>query len=206
MTFRLPESYASYITDLTIRTAVDHLLDEKEPIPSDMEWHELNDLQKSEFAAFQVRCDYAVFLHDVWQSVWSGVCDRISSKIRLNRLSIGDSHNHLLKHYGRKQVEYRPRGLWNSQEFAQIFDLGTTGKVIEMWVVTYNHDQVQLSVVLLDQVGNDITNDLKLGTDWTDEEIDDGYVYTKSGLAFFDENSIELGPLIEAAAEISQVA
>ena len=83
MPFEQPESYRAYCTDVAVRAAVDHILASSDrrsglALPADIDWKDLPAFHRAVLSAHQVRCEYAVRLVRLWDSVWQpalGKCD-----------------------------------------------------------------------------------------------------------------------------------
>ena len=75
--FTLPPSYRAYCKDRAVLSAVDHVLNcgKKLEIPPDLEWNQLPDFHAAVLAAHQVRCDFAMALHSLWNKVWQSALD-----------------------------------------------------------------------------------------------------------------------------------
>ena len=69
MPVQIPESYRAYCTDRAVRAAVDHILSESLDVPPDLEWDELPKFHQAVLSAHQVRCEYAIFLHEIWKPI-----------------------------------------------------------------------------------------------------------------------------------------
>lgn len=67
----IPPSIIDYVKNPGVRTAVDTLVFRSErSTPDDIEWKELRSYHQAVLSAYKVRCDYALFLMDIWDSVW----------------------------------------------------------------------------------------------------------------------------------------
>lgn len=75
MAILVPESYRSYCKDEGVRRAVTHLLAESDKgkgvvLPADFEWRDLPSFHRAVLSAYQVRCEYAIFLIELWDATW----------------------------------------------------------------------------------------------------------------------------------------
>ena len=124
MNFELPESYRAYCGDAAVRTAVDHILsaDSKTPLalPADIEWKDLKAFHRAVLSAHQVRCEFAVFLIDLWDAVWQCALDG------------WDFRSNLVPATAAAAEEWWPQKLdtntvWNDGHFLRMFNMGETG-------------------------------------------------------------------------------
>ena len=130
MPFEMPESYRTYATDPAVRTAVDHLLHSKRlTLPADIGWNDLPAFHKAVLSAHQVRCEFAIFLYDLWREIWQPALEKCDFSGGIRELSVAETH---------KWNEYEgfdPYTIWNEGWFGggtfEIagmdfkFDLGT---------------------------------------------------------------------------------
>ena len=78
MPVQVPEIYRAYCTDRAVKTAVDHILEYKKTlgVPADLEWDDLPKFHKAVLSAHQVRCEFAIFLHELWNEIWQPAVER----------------------------------------------------------------------------------------------------------------------------------
>jgi hypothetical protein len=72
MNLIVPESVIQYLTDNTVRSAVDAILEGKQDhVPAGLEWKELPEYFLAVLAAQHVKCDWALALHQLYESCWN---------------------------------------------------------------------------------------------------------------------------------------
>ena len=92
MPFCLPESYASYVADSAVMTAVEHILGSKSlEVPEGLDWGQLPDFHAAVLAAHQVRCDFASAVQGLWDAVWGKAIDEAGIGKDLEAWSIPDT-------------------------------------------------------------------------------------------------------------------
>ena len=198
MSVQIPESYRKYCTDRAVQTAVDHILKSTKTlgIPTDLEWDELPKFHRAVLSAHQVRCEYAIFLHELWNAVWQPAVD--GNNMEFIPKTVANTQrwweDYILDTYS----------IWNNGFFARVFDIANTEYVLD--IGTYgDKNRVRLVLYLWDRMNeNDFTNELGLG-DWRpheDNDYDDSYVYSNRRLApIVNDGCIDLAPLHTAAAD-----
>ena len=93
MPVQIPESYRAYRTDRAVRTAVDHILESKSlSVPADLEWDDLPKFHRAVLSAHQVRCEFAIFLHELWDEVWQPAVER--SEMELTPYTVADTQEY----------------------------------------------------------------------------------------------------------------
>ena len=198
MPVQIPESYRAYCTDRAVQTAVDHILGATKTlgVPTELEWDDLPKFHKAVLSAHQVRCEYAIFLHELWNAVWQPAVDRINMEFIPK--TVADTQrwweDYILDTYS----------IWNNGFFSHVFDIANREYVLDIGTYGDNENRVRLTLYLWDQENEkSITNELDLG-DWQppeDNDHDDGYVYSSTKLApIVNDGCIDLAPLHEAAA------
>lgn len=197
MSVQIPESYRAYCTDRAVRTAVEHILGSTKAldVPTDLKWDELPKFHKAMLSAHQVRCEYAIFLHELWNAVWQPAVDR--NNMEFIPKTVADTEqwrggDHCLDTYS----------IWNWM-FARVLDIDDTEYVLDIGAYVDNQNRVRLTLYLWDQENDkSITNELDLG-DWRppeDNDHDDGYVYSSPKLApIVNDDCIDLAPLHNVA-------
>ena len=201
MPVQIPESYRAYCTDRAVRTAVEHILGSTKAldVPTDLEWDELPKFHKAVLSAHQVRCEFAVFLQELWNEIWKPAVDE--SKRKFTPKTVADTQeywqNYLLDTYS----------IWNEGWFARVFDIADTMYVLEIGVEVGYENRVRLTLNLWDRENEKyITNELDFGNCWLPEKIEGtdvhDYVYSKREHApIVDSGSICLDFLHKAAAD-----
>ena len=195
MLVQVPESYRAYCTDRAVKTAVDHILEYKKTlgVPADLEWDDLPKFHKAVLSAHQVRCEFAIFLHEVWDEIWKPSVDE--RKRELTPKTAADTQeywkNYILDTYS----------IWSERWFGRVFDITDTTYVLDIGAYVDDDKRVRLSLQLWDHENEKyVTNELGLG-DWRPlEDNDDGYVYSSRELApIVNDGGIDLAPLHKAA-------
>ena len=199
MPVQIPGSYRAYCTDRAVRTAVDHILESKTlDVPADLEWDDLPKFHKAVLSAHQVRCEFAIFLHDLWDAVWQPTVDR--SERKLTPKTVAETQDY----WGRNPLD--TYSVWEEGWFSRVFDIAGTMYALEIGAHVDVENRVRLALSLWDQENAKYTtNELGLGDCWLSEETEDddgvhNYVYSKSEHApTVDSGSIDLAPLHKAA-------
>ena len=197
MSFELPESYRAYCSDPAVRTAVDHILSagSKRPLtlPGDIEWNDLKAFHRAVLSAHQVRCEFAVFLVDLWDAVWQRALDR------------WEFHSDLVPETVAEAEEWWPQELdtntvWNSRHSFKSFKAGESSSLLGLGVLV-DLERVRLSLSLYDKDDKDHTAGLDLGDAWPKQDLEDDIARTCKSLApIRDNGTIDL-ELIRKATE-----
>ena len=198
MKFELPESYRAYCGDVAVRTAVDHILsaDSKTPLalPADIEWKDLPAFHRAVLSAHQVRCEYAVFLIELWDAVWQRALDRWEFQSNLVRSTVADA------------AEWWPQKLdtntvWDEGHFFLQFNIGETNPQLGLGALI-EIDRVRLSLSLFGKDGTEYTTELDLGDTWPKQDIEDEIAWTGEDLApIRDEGTIDLELVCKTAED-----
>ena len=167
MSFALPESYASYVAEPAVRTAVDHILGSRSlEVPEGLDWGQLPDFHSAVLGAHQVRCDYASALQSFWDAVWGKAIDEAGIGKDLEAWSIPDT----AAWYG---LGFDAISLWQESVFARAYTrddsrigLGVSLDLREAWLCLWfgNENDEDLTAGLLSQ------------DDWN-PELDEYYGY-----------------------------
>lgn len=191
MSFPLPESYASYVADPAVRTAVDHILDSKSlKVPETLDWNELPDFHAATLAAHQVRCDYASALQGLWDAVWQRAVDKAPIGQELEAWSITDTASW----YG---VGFDAVSLWQNGIFGRAY---TRRDSYIGLGVSLDLREAQLIFWFGNQNDEDLAADLLSQDDWDSEMGDYGY-QSRRGLAPIGDGCVPLKRLNAAAAQ-----
>ena len=191
MSFALPESYASYVTDPAVRTAVDHILVSKSlKVPETLDWDQLPDFHAAVLGAHQVRCDYASAIQGLWDAVWGKAIDEAGIGEDLEACSIADMASY---GYGFDAVSLWQgpgvfaRGYTRGDSYIGLgVNLNLREARLIFWYGNKNNDD-DLAAGLLSQ------------DDWDPEMGDEGY-QTRKGMARIEANGVALERLNRAAA------
>lgn len=177
--FPLPESYTSYVADVAVRTAVDHILaNQLVEIPEALVWNQLPDFHAAVLAAHQVRCDYPSTLQGLWDAVWQRAIDKAPIVQELEPWSIADTANWY-------QVRFDAMSLWQNGVFARAYT--RQDSYIGLGVSLGIRD-ARLTFWFGDEDDQDLASDLLPQDDWNPEPEDYGYC-SKAGLAPIREDS-----------------
>ena len=199
MHITLPESFRAYASRNGVRTAVDHILDydsrRKLEVPPDLDWDELPEFHSAVLAAHQVRCDYAILLHKLWNTVW-GTALR-SASANLQPLSIAEAHDYEgadmyaypiweNEEYGR----YVRRNSRSKRDFFLLVCLDRKEAVLKLWAGDRKKDIAVLRAAISAEGWNEEA-----------EKNDDGewFGQTKKGSAPIRKGELELSRLVLAA-------
>ncbi|MDE0408283.1 MAG: hypothetical protein OXN81_10525 [Alphaproteobacteria bacterium] len=190
MPFALPESYASYVAEPAVKTAVDHILGSKSlRVPDTLDWNELPDFHAAVLAAHQVRCDFASALQGLWNAVWPTAIDEAGIGGDQEAWSIAEA----ARWYG---VGFDAESLWGPGVFTRAYTradsymgLGVNLDLLEARLIFWFGDQNEK-----DLVGNRLPTD-----EWASEQSDYGY-WSTMGLAPIRDGSVSLERLNAAAS------
>ena len=192
MTFRVPESYRAYCTDAAVRTAVDHILDSRSlTLPADIDWRDLPAFHRAVLSAYQVRCEYAVFLIEFWDAVWKLALEKVDLGTTPEALTVGVSEE-----WGEQKLDTNT--VWNASWFNRHFKFTTTGSSLYAGAMV-EIDHVVLAIDYYDADNVQRTTELELGEKWPEDDIENGVAYTNKKLAPIRDGGIDLAPLREAA-------
>ena len=198
MPFTMPESYRAYCTDVAVQTAVDHILLSENPkkplsLPADIEWKDLPAFHRAVLSAHQVRCEYAVFLIDLWDALWQRALDTCEIGTKLEPWSVATTEQWNVQ-------KLDTNTLWDKSWFGRGFDIAETNFQIVsgVWV----DRDVRLSFSIWDKNDGDQTTGCTFGDDWPQQEMDIGVAWTSKQLAPIPDNGvIDLDPLDRAVSD-----
>ena len=192
--FPLPPSYRAYCKDRAVRSAVDHILDARKlEVPADLEWDLLPDFHAAVLAAHQVRCEFAMALHGLWNKVWQPALD---DSVALKPRSLHEQQEPAAN-------PYDTYSLWGPGFLERVYDAGDRWIGLGVYVDT---EQAWLAIRLRDGRGNNLTGNPALGDDWFSELEDEEYRYSRDELARLSNDGccIPLEPLNRAARRALQ--
>lgn len=183
--FCLPESYASYVAEPAVKTAVDHILDSKSlEVPDGLDWGQLPDYHAAVLAAHQVRCDYASAAQGLWHTVWQKAIDEAGIGKDLEAWSIPKTASW----YG---LKFDTKSLWQWSLFARAYTRDDSS--IGLGVGLHFHG-ARLSLWIEKDLAGLLSQD-----DW-DPELDEYDCYqSKKNLARIEEGCVPLERLNAAA-------
>ena len=191
MSFCLPESYASYVAEPAVRTAVDHILGSKSlKVHETLDWDQLPDFHAAVLAAHQVRCDYASALQGLWDGVWQRAIDEAGIGKDLEAWSITDT----AEWYG---PGFDAISLWQEGVFARAYTRDDSriglGVVLDL-------REARLCLRFKNENNEDLAAGLLSQDDW-DPELDEYYGYwSKKNIGRIEEGCVPLKRLKAAAA------
>ena len=190
MTFKVPDSYRAYCTDAAVKTAVDHILDSRSlSLPEDIEWKDLPAFHRAVLSAHQVRCDFAIFLIDVWNAVWKPMLEQSDFGTNTEPCSVAESQRRFGQNVDTMEV-------WKTTWFGRAF---TSADFYFVLGICSDAKCVQLSISFYDADEADRTTQIDPGDSWPRRDIADGVAYSSTRLApIRDDGIIDLGPLCEA--------
>jgi len=198
MSFELPESYRAYCKDAAVRTAVDHILsaDSKTPLtlPADIEWKDLKAFHRAVLSAHQVRCEFAVFLIDLWDAVWQRTLDGWEFRSSLVPATVAAAE------------EWWPQKLdtntvWKDGRFFRLFNMGEINPQLGLGV-QLQIERVRLSFSLWADDDTDYMTGLDLGEGWPQQDREEEIAWTCKSLApIRDDGTIDLDPVRKAAED-----
>lgn len=193
MSFALPESYASYVADPAVRTAVDHILVNKSlDVPEALDWDQLPDFHAAVLGAHQVRCDYASAIQGLWDAVWGKAIDEAGIGPDLEADSIAET----APWYG--GVGFDAEALFRDGVFARRH---TRGDSYVGLGVNLDLREAQLIFSLVNEKDEDLAADLLSRDEWEPEQNEKGYGYWSTrGLGPIRDGGVPLERLSAAAA------
>ena len=188
MPVQVPESYRTYCADHVVRTAVDHILNSKKlGVPADLEWNHLPDFHRAVLSAHQVRCEYAIFLHELWNAVWQPVVNGRGFTPK----TVADTQTW----WGEDLDTY---SIWDGGRFFRVYDIASTNYEFSLGTFA-GTERVQVSLYLWDsENGVAHTSKLGLGECWPPDE-DENYAWSSKELAPIVDGGIEVDRLANAA-------
>ena len=199
MPIQVPESCRAYCKDRAVQEAVDHILDPKSlHVPADLEWDDLPNFHRAVLAAHQAQCEYAIFVHELWNAVWKPALDACELGKERKPRTIADTEEQC-------NQKLDTRTLWSQGWFNQVLDVADTNLVLCPGVAIgeVDFDKVLLHLFLRDTEDDvDLITGLDLGADWRSEDVEDGWARSRTELApIADDGSIDLDALRKAAAD-----
>ena len=197
MPIQVPESYRAYCKDRAVLEAVNRILDAKSlHVPADLEWDDLPNFHRAVLAARQVQCEYAIFVHELWNAVWKPALDACEIGKKLMPRTIADTE--------RCNQKLDTHTLWEGW-FGKVLDIADTNLVLCLGVgiEAVDQDKVLLRLSLRDTEDDvDLITRLDLGADWRSDDVEDGWARTGKELApIADDGGIDLDALRKAAAD-----
>ena len=191
MPFTLPESYASYVADPAISTAVDHILEsESLEVPDVLEWNQLPDFHAAVLAAHQVSCEYASALQRLWDEVWGRAIDEAPIGQELEARSITDTAE-------RNKLEFNARSLWENEVFVRTYTRGDFS--IDLGI-KLSRSYARLMFWFGDDGNENGADNFLPEDDWDLDEQTDYGCESRRDLARINAGGIPLERLNEAAA------
>ena len=190
MSFALPESYASYVADPAVRTAVDHILGSKSLKGHEsLDWDELPDFHAAVLAAHQVRCDYASALQGLWDAVWPAAIDEAGIGEDLEAYSIADMAD-------RHGLGFDAESLWAAEVFTRAYTRGDSYIGLS---VSLNLREAYLILWFGSESDEDLAAGLLSWDDWN-SGLDETYGHRSTkGLAPIRDGGVPLERLNAAA-------
>ena len=195
MCFVLPDSYASYVAEPAVRTAVDNILGSRSlKVPDGLDWGQLPDFHAAVLAAHQVRCEYATALQGLWDAVWGKAIDEAGIGEDLTAWSITDT-------VGWYEVGFDAISLWQEKVFARAYKRRDSCIGLGVSLGLHGHE-AQLTLLFENEAGKDLAAGLPLKDDWNPEQDETyGYGYwSRTGLAPIGDGEVPLERLKVAAA------
>lgn len=199
MPIEAPESYRAYCKDRAVREAVDRIYNAKSlHVPADLEWDDLPKFHRAVLAARQVQCEYAIFVHELWNAVWKPALDACEIGKKLMPRTIADTEEQC-------NQKLDTDTLWLEEWFNQVIDIADTNLVIcpGVGIGAIALDKARLRLSLRDTEDDvDLITKLDLGANWRSDDVEDGWARTGKELApIADDGSIDLDALRKAAAD-----
>ena len=190
MSFCLPESYASYVADPAVRTAVDHILHRRAlEVPETLGWDQLPDFHAAVLAAHQVRCDYAAALQGIWEAVWGKAIEEAGIGKDLEAWSIPET----AEWYG---LGFDAISLWQDKVFARAYTREDSRIGLG---VSLDLREARLCLWFGNENDEDLADGLLSQDDWDPELDEDCGYWSKKNLARIEAGCVPLKRLKAAA-------
>ena len=192
MSFCLPESYASYVAEPAVMTAVEHILGRKSlKVPETLDWDQLPDFHAAVLAAHQVRCEFATALQGLWGAVWGKAIEEAGIGEDLAAWSITGT----VGWYG---VGFDAVSLFEQGVFARAYTRRDSRIGLGF---SLDLHEAQLTLLFESEAGKDLAAGLLLKDDWNPEQDETaGYGYwSRTGLAPIGDGEVPLERLQAAA-------
>lgn len=143
----IPDSVRDYLTNKTICSVVNHLLEQKDDkLPPDLAWDEVRAYHQAWLSAQKVKTDYALLLMDLWDAIWRPALEKYGVDVEKQSWDIE----------GMKEYEAEPSRhvMWNDGTFYRWFWLKTAngGFSLDTRVVIIDSDE---GIYLLFRVDDD---------------------------------------------------
>lgn len=190
---KIPDSVHAYLNDNAVQTAVDHLIDKKPSyLPEKLVWTEVPDYYRAFLSAQQVRVEFVLMFHELWDVVWKpviGSSPKFSNMIPLipSELADGDWINMSLE------------SIWNVYGcMTQAFRDGDKNYGFSIGFRDNYKTGLHLSLYAWDDSDKDLFGS-KLDRRWNTELDEEGWKFTQPNLVDISSRSIDLSELIQAA-------
>ena len=198
MHITLPESFRAYASKNDVRTAVDHILNcnnrKKLEVPPDLDWDELPEFHSAVLAAHQVRCDYAILLHKLWNKVW-GTALR-SAGANLEPLSITETYEY-------EDADMYAYPIWENEEYGRYVRRNSRSKRVFWLTVRLDRKEAVLRLWAGERKRDIAVLRAAISAEgWNEEpENDDGEWFgrTTMGSAPIRKGELEISRLVLAA-------
>ena len=163
-------------------------------IPADTEWKDLRAFHRAVLSAHQVKCEFAVFLIDLWDAIWQPALNSCNFGTKLEPFNVAAAEE-----WDGQKLDTNT--VWDQGRFFRVFDISGKSLQLEPGVFV-DAEQVRLSLCLLGSDETDHTTGRDFGGDWPEKEIEDNFAWTSKNLApIRDDGTIDLAPLHKAAAD-----
>lgn len=199
MAFALPESYRAYCTDPAVRTAVDHILASADrrgtlSLPADIAWKDLPAFHRAVLSAHQVRCEFSVFLIELWDAVWQRALDEGALDRRLDDRTVSQTEEWV-------DAKLDTHSVWDNGWFGRVFDIRGADLQLGLAVMHALPEGVKLGLCLWDTDHTDHTTGRDFGDAWAEPD-EEGWINTGEDLApIRDDGTVDLDPLRKAVAD-----
>ena len=201
MSFEIPESYRAYCTDVAVQTAVEHILSSADSrrgiaLPANIDWKDLPGLHRALLSAHQVRCEYAVHLICLWNTVWGPVLNESDFGWNLEPWTVDAAQE-----WNAQALDTHT--IWNESWFARGFDIVGTNFQLSPGICD-DVGRIHLSFSFWGRDDNtDHTTGKNFGDDWPKQRNENGTALTTEGLAVIhqDDGTLDVDPLRRAAAD-----
>lgn len=135
----IPDSVRDYLTNETICSVVEHLLEQKDQkLPPDLRWDKVRAYHEAWLSAQKVKTDYALLLMDLWDAIWRPALENYGVDIENQSWDIEE-----MKEY---EAEPSRHVMWNDGTFRRWFRLKTAngGFSLDTGVVIDSDEDIYL--------------------------------------------------------------
>ncbi len=118
---QIPDSVYDYLTDPSIQSVVDHLLEQKDDkLQVELAWNEVRAFHEACLSAQKVKTDYILWLMDLWDAIWQQALDK--QEVDFKHLTLRE----MKEEYDFEQLNRQT--IWNEKTYWRWFSGQINGK------------------------------------------------------------------------------